>query len=574
MANLPAEMAHLFEEIQAKDKGMQDCRNTIAERDNSLQKFIRLNGSLAVNPKEEAYGKIIMANYDQAQSIQDEKQTLTDKAGLLLDRQIRRLDIKIRDLTRQGVMPKDPSLPCILYPNGTSDGGSGSVLSGISTPNNNTTGNPTPLNPISNNNNSVLGGLPGTTIANSSISRLAHPQPQGNLNSHRTGSQLSLTGQGHRSSLNNAASNLTNSAPATPAASMAHLHQRQRESSAGALGVNEGNKRRRLNAHLGSIPSTSSALARQSSLGPSGIIQSKAGTPSSARSGSLGPKKSGGAGGTKGQSISGGRSSSQARRKGGRAGQQQQQQQKRLTKKQQQYGGGAGALSIDNDRKTDGSIGINGGSTTAGSGGSARQRTPVDHANMPKVEEEEEQDKGSEMTTIKMKKRDLRKDGIKQKSGEDMDVDDDGEVEDDEANVNDDEDDEEEDGDDDDEASDDRKYCTCRNISYGNMVACDNDDCPYEWFHWSCVGMTKEPIGKWYCPECGPKMADDADDAEADEDGGDGDGDGDGDDWVGKGDEGAREGRRKDGTTGSSAGAGAGAGAGAAAGVGTGGGGG
>lgn len=53
---------------------------------------------------------------------------------------------------------------------------------------------------------------------------------------------------------------------------------------------------------------------------------------------------------------------------------------------------------------------------------------------------------------------------------------------------------------------DNRKYCTCRSVSSGNMVACDNDQCPYEWFHWNCVGMTKEPAGLWYCEECRQKM--------------------------------------------------------------------
>lgn len=53
---------------------------------------------------------------------------------------------------------------------------------------------------------------------------------------------------------------------------------------------------------------------------------------------------------------------------------------------------------------------------------------------------------------------------------------------------------------------DNNKYCTCRSVSYGNMVACDNPNCPYEWFHWSCVGMTKEPVGTWYCEECKEKM--------------------------------------------------------------------
>jgi inhibitor of growth protein 3 len=60
--------------------------------------------------------------------------------------------------------------------------------------------------------------------------------------------------------------------------------------------------------------------------------------------------------------------------------------------------------------------------------------------------------------------------------------------------------------DEDDEGADDKKYCTCRSVSYGNMVACDNEECQYEWFHWSCVGMTREPAGKWYCEECRVKL--------------------------------------------------------------------
>lgn len=60
--------------------------------------------------------------------------------------------------------------------------------------------------------------------------------------------------------------------------------------------------------------------------------------------------------------------------------------------------------------------------------------------------------------------------------------------------------------DDDEDGSDDRKYCLCHNVSHGDMVACDNDDCPYEWFHWSCVGLKSEPNGTWYCPKCTKKL--------------------------------------------------------------------
>lgn len=48
------------------------------------------------------------------------------------------------------------------------------------------------------------------------------------------------------------------------------------------------------------------------------------------------------------------------------------------------------------------------------------------------------------------------------------------------------------------------RYCVCQNISYGEMVACDNPECPIEWFHFACVGLTEQPKGKWYCPECAP----------------------------------------------------------------------
>jgi inhibitor of growth protein 3 len=59
---------------------------------------------------------------------------------------------------------------------------------------------------------------------------------------------------------------------------------------------------------------------------------------------------------------------------------------------------------------------------------------------------------------------------------------------------------------DDDEGGDDKKYCICQSVSYGDMVACDNANCPYEWFHWTCVGLKSEPVGTWICPVCTKNM--------------------------------------------------------------------
>lgn len=72
--------------------------------------------------------------------------------------------------------------------------------------------------------------------------------------------------------------------------------------------------------------------------------------------------------------------------------------------------------------------------------------------------------------------------------------------------------------------ADEPTYCYCNNISYGEMVACDNDACTKEWFHLECAGLDKAPVGKgmlflsfiplfcicllntsiakWYCNEC------------------------------------------------------------------------
>lgn len=74
------------------------------------------------------------------------------------------------------------------------------------------------------------------------------------------------------------------------------------------------------------------------------------------------------------------------------------------------------------------------------------------------------------------------------------------------------------------------RYCICNQVSYGDMVACDNEDvskilsecnffklnkfvinnlffqCPFEWFHYPCVNITAPPKGKWYCPQCTSAM--------------------------------------------------------------------
>ena len=47
-------------------------------------------------------------------------------------------------------------------------------------------------------------------------------------------------------------------------------------------------------------------------------------------------------------------------------------------------------------------------------------------------------------------------------------------------------------------------YCYCQGPEEGTMIACDNPDCPIEWFHTKCLRLQTLPKGKtkWYCPDC------------------------------------------------------------------------
>ncbi|KAL4878290.1 inhibitor of growth proteins N-terminal histone-binding-domain-containing protein [Aspergillus karnatakaensis] len=384
VANLPAEINHLMEEIQAKDKVIQDCRSVINSRDASIQKFIKANGSLTPNPKEEQYSKIILQNLDRSHQLQDEKIQLSEKACILLDRQIKKLDVKIRDLQNEGVLSNDPPIPSlfnnkdqyrdppkIFFPDSTTENSS------YTAPLTASSGNANPLG---------------------ASQRL-------NLSLNRANSASALASQ-------NAA---RSSAPATPASAAAHFQQRQRESSAGAI----DSKRRRLNATLGTLPAASSNL-RQSSLGPG---TPKPGTPGSSRAGSAGPRS---AGITK----------------------------KALTKK----------VAPHQQLKK-----LKAGLKPTKRSSSSSRLKGISHKKSPSGGDDEEDDSM------------LSSANTSDSENGGLDLDDDDE----------------------DEGNEDTKvYCTCRTVSHGDMVACDNEDCKFEWFHWKCVGLTREPVGKWYCPDC------------------------------------------------------------------------
>ncbi|KAL1967800.1 hypothetical protein VTN77DRAFT_2489 [Rasamsonia byssochlamydoides] len=407
VANLPAEITHLMEEIQAKDKIIQECRATINSRDNSLQKFIKLNGSLTPNPKEEQYSKTILQNLDRCQALQDEKIQLSEKACVLLDRQIKKLDIKIRDLINEGILSNDPPIPS-LFNNKDQYREPPKAFFPDQTPNE--PSSYSPLNPTSGNSNAAL---PAAQRLNQANPRPASTSTLATQNASR------------------------NSAPSTPNAAALHLQQRQRESSAGAV----DSKRRRLNTSLGSLPAAPSNL-RQSSLGPG---TPKAGTPVSNRAGSAGPR----AGGVTKKAVT-----------------------KKVAPHQQVKKIKAGSVAAGKPVKRSSSVS---GRLKLTTGGLKKS---------PSAAGGDEDEEDSVLSSAGVS--DSENASVSRRAGQGAANDSDEEMEDEE-----------------DEGGEDTKvYCTCRSVSHGDMVACDNDNCPYEWFHWKCVGLTREPLGTWYCDEC------------------------------------------------------------------------
>ncbi|KAJ7610890.1 hypothetical protein FB45DRAFT_760875 [Roridomyces roridus] len=49
---------------------------------------------------------------------------------------------------------------------------------------------------------------------------------------------------------------------------------------------------------------------------------------------------------------------------------------------------------------------------------------------------------------------------------------------------------------------DDTLYCFCQRVSFGQMIACDDSNCQWEWFHIACIGLQEPPDGRWFCESC------------------------------------------------------------------------
>lgn len=301
----------------------------------------------------------------------------TDKPSQL-DRHVKRLDLKIKDLQLEGSMNDDPHLPSTLVPDRIANKVGPSSGAG--------TGANTPINV-------ALTGAAGssTNVANAAVARMINNASYAN-NMHAPVAGMQ------------------------PHPLLQTAQRQSRELSAGAE-----SKRRRPNA---TIPMPSSNLARHSSLGPG---TPKAGTPgASSRGGSVGPRIKKPANKKVAPHLQG-----NMRKKFGKGAQVSKKKARRL------MAGKKGTPSTTGD------------------------------------DDESDEDDGSDEDNASMP----GKDGA---ADDDEDITMGG----------------------DDEGDDNKLYCFCNGPSHGNMIACDNEDCAREWFHYECVGLEQEPKGRWLCAEC------------------------------------------------------------------------
>lgn len=411
-ANLPAEINYMMEEIQAKDKEMQKFLTSINSKDTTLQKHVKANSSMQPHPKETEFADAVRKNYDLCSELQAQKIHLSEKACAMLERQVKKLDMKIRELQNDGQLADGPPLPSIF--NKKPDA-------------------PRPF---------VDGPSSNLPLQAASVSAL-------NTNAHRLNQQVAAAmRQGPPRQVSQfpvvSAPTQRSSAPATPAAALQQQRQQDRELSAGA-----DSKRRKPNVPPGTLnmPAQPSSL-RQSSLGPA---TPKAGTPTGgSRAGSI-PR-------TLGQQGT-------ANKKVG------------ITKKGPAHPAVNKLKTKHTKHARLSSAGRKKGQSPSIRGG--RGATAAS-------EEDSVLSSGDPSDTDASQSRSRR--GTKKSQAEDTEMADDEDIE-------------------DDDAEDDRRYCTCNQRSYGEMVACENDDCPYQWFHTGCLNMKKVPDEDedWYCPTCRQK---------------------------------------------------------------------
>lgn len=357
ISSLPSEFTYILESLRDQDTKFYETRKRIAQRDAQIHKFIKANGSLSENPKEEQLGPKIMQDFDAAVALSNEKIDMANAGLYIISRHIKRLNQDIVKLEKDGYIPSIPGSVC-------NQGGNSAGL--------------------------ILDGQGGVTVGGD----LDFTQEKVGVG-RRGGGAAGAGGVGLRGS----------SGSARHEALSGHSGL---NGSVGGGGGGSGSGRAAGSLERGSNHGSkgSKGASGGASAGGSHGLNGGVGVSGSGLGGAL--AASGGAASTHSPGGTTSRSGSSRPSKRHKTG--------------DQFGAGVSGLSTPNfsDRDRDSDFG---GVTPRQAGRGANEEEEV-------------------------------------------------------------------------------LYCVCQQVSFGNMVACDNPDCQYEWFHYDCVGLKEPPKGTWYCPTC------------------------------------------------------------------------
>jgi len=84
IGNVPAEICHILEELEEKEKDIQKLLQKVEKENHRVQRFIKMNGSMMVDPQAEPNGKEVRRLYDDVERLQNEKCSLADRSTRLV----------------------------------------------------------------------------------------------------------------------------------------------------------------------------------------------------------------------------------------------------------------------------------------------------------------------------------------------------------------------------------------------------------------------------------------------------------------------------------------------------------
>lgn len=457
-ANLPAEITFMLEEIQALDREQQQHVATINVKDNSLQKYIKTNGSLVAHPKEAEYQDSVSKLYDQCMSLQDKKSSHAEKALLILDRCLKKFDTKIRQLEAEGQLEHDPSLPSV-WNRASSDQKSAHDA-------------PSSRVPLESASLSAL-NVTAHRLNGSTTPTIRPPQPRQLAQISNGTAPVSSVPPTQRQSM--ASTTTTTPVPTPTRESSAQPDPKRRKLTMAATGIN--------------LPAQPSSL-RQSSLGPSNLERvstPKAGTPTGSRAGSV-PRNTtiianAAAAAIAAASTRKDRTLTNTKK----APHLQVSKLKAHSKKHARLSSASSSLQPNSSSSRQQRKGVSPSLRTGRAGTAASEdsalssASPSDSEPASTTASASASNPASQQTKVRRNRKKSSTAAVPTSDAEaDLEPDDDEEDEDNE-----------------------KLYCYCKQPSHGEMVACENEDCQHEWFHIGCLGLKTLPADdKWYCPEC------------------------------------------------------------------------